>query len=145
MTEEPPPSNLYQRRYTMARWIDDNLPESAVIGSWNAGQLAFFSGRTVVNLDGLVNDQAYAGRLKAGLPVIDYLDSEGITHLADYDGPDLSMPPGRSWDSSKQFRGLVPKTRLRLLRREEPGGKRPKTMQLHKVIRERNDSPRRGR
>jgi len=145
LTEQPSPNNLYQRRYRMARWMAEQLPEDAVIGSWNAGQLAFFSGRTVVNLDGLVNDQAYARRLQAGLPVTEYLDREGIGYIADYDGPDLSMPPGRHWDSGKFFRGDVPKDRLQLLHREEPGGTAPQTLQLHKVLRGRTGSPRRER
>lgn len=133
MTETPQPDNLYQRRYRMARWMAENLPPDAVVGSWNAGQLAFFSGLTVVNLDGLVNDHSYARRLKEKLPVMTYLREEGIGYIADYSGPDLSMAPGRRWDSKKLFRGEVPRNRLRLLHRELPGGTAPKTMQLFKV------------
>jgi len=134
MTETPNPHNLYQRRYRMARWMAAHLPPDAVVGSWNAGQIAYFSGLTVVNLDGLVNDQAYADRLEQRLPVLDYLEREGIGYLADYDGPDLSMPPQKRWNSRKEFRGEVPRTRLKLMHREEPGGKAPKTMQLLRVL-----------
>lgn len=134
MTETPERHNLYQRRYRMARWMAGNLPGDAVVGSWNAGQIAYFSGLTVVNLDGLVNDQAYAERLAQRLPVLDYLEQEGIDYLADYDGPDLSMPPRKRWDSRKSFRGEVPRARLKLMHREEPGGKAPKTMQLLRVL-----------
>jgi len=133
MTETPAEHNLYQRRYRMARWMAAELPPDAVVGSWNAGQLAFFSGLTVVNLDGLVNDQAYARRLKEKGPVIDYLREEGIGYVADYDGPDLSMPPGFHWDSRQRFRGELPRNQLRLMHRELPGGSAPKTMQLLKV------------
>ncbi len=134
MTELPDPNNLYQRRFRMARWMAAELPPDAVVGSWNAGQLAFFSGLSVVNLDGLVNDQAYALRLKEQLPVIDYIRSQGIGYIADYDGPDLSMPPQKRWDSRLQFRGELPRDQLKLVHRERPGGKSPKTVQLLKVL-----------
>ncbi len=134
MTEVPDPNNLYQRRYRMARWMARELPPDAVVGSWNAGQLAFFSGLAVVNLDGLVNDQAYARRLQEQLPVMDYVRSEGIGFIADYDGPDLSMAPQKRWDSRQQFRGELPRNQLKLLHRELPGGKAPKTVQLLKVL-----------
>jgi hypothetical protein len=143
LTETPERHNLYQRRYRMARWMAEHLPGDAVVGSWNAGQVAYFSGLTVVNLDGLVNDQSYADRLEQRLPVLDYLEQEGIGYLADYDGPDLSMPPRKRWDSRKMFRGEVPRARLQLMHREQPGGKAPKTMQLLKVL-PRADTRRRG-
>jgi hypothetical protein len=38
-------------------WIRSHLPEGAILGARDAGKLGFFSGRTVVNLDGLINDQ----------------------------------------------------------------------------------------
>ncbi len=46
------------RMLTMAQWIDENTHEGAVIGSWNAGIFSYFSGRQVVNLDGVINDDA---------------------------------------------------------------------------------------
>jgi len=45
-------TNLYQTAY----WIRDHLPENAIIGSWNAGILSYYSHRTIVNLDGVMND-----------------------------------------------------------------------------------------
>ncbi len=134
MIEPPDPNNLYQCRYRMARWMAVNLPANAVVGSWNAGQIAFFSGLTVVNLDGLVNDQAYARRLDQQLPVMDYVRREEIGFIADYDGPDLSMAPGKRWDSHEQFRGELPRNQLKLLHREPAGGKAPMTIQLLKVM-----------
>jgi hypothetical protein len=134
MTEVPDPQNLYQCRYRMALWMTDHLPADAVVGSWNAGQIAFFSGLSVVNLDGLVNDQTYARRLELQLPVLDYVRREGIGYIADYDGPDLSMAPGKKWDPHELFRGELPRNQLKLLHREPPGGTAPKTMQLLKVL-----------
>ncbi len=52
-----PPNNLATTRYEVAKWIDANLEEDAIVGSFNSGQLGFFSNRSVVNLDGLINQR----------------------------------------------------------------------------------------
>lgn len=44
--------------YQTANWIRNHLPENIIIGSWNAGILSYYSQRTVVNLDGVMNDAA---------------------------------------------------------------------------------------
>jgi hypothetical protein len=36
-------------------WIAANLPENAVLASWDAGVVGYFSDRSVINLDGVVN------------------------------------------------------------------------------------------
>jgi len=41
-----------------ARHLERNTAPDTVIGAWNAGILGYYSGRTVVNLDGVVNDDA---------------------------------------------------------------------------------------
>lgn len=45
-------------------WIDDNLPDDAVLASWDAGVVGYFSHRSVINLDGVVNSKEWydAGR-----------------------------------------------------------------------------------
>ena len=55
----------------------------AVVGAWNAGILAYFSGHTVVNLDGVINDDVIPYLERADLS--DYLDIRGITLLVDTD------------------------------------------------------------
>ena len=37
-------------------WVKEHTPEDAVLGARDAGKLGWFSGRRVVNLDGLIND-----------------------------------------------------------------------------------------
>jgi hypothetical protein len=49
----------YLRVHRTALWMDANLPADAVCAAWNAGQLGYYGGRPVVNLDGLVNSAAY--------------------------------------------------------------------------------------
>lgn len=42
-------------RYAAAQWVGAHLPPDTVLGSWNAGMISYYSGRSIVNLDGLVN------------------------------------------------------------------------------------------
>ncbi|MGH9237865.1 MAG: glycosyltransferase family 39 protein [Vicinamibacterales bacterium] len=65
-----------------ARWIAGNVPQDASIGSFNAGIFGYFSERKVVNLDGVVNEDAYRAR-KAGR-MLEYVCVEApVTHLVD--------------------------------------------------------------
>jgi len=41
-----------------ARHLRRNTAPDTIVGAWNAGILGYYSGRTVVNLDGVVNDEA---------------------------------------------------------------------------------------
>jgi hypothetical protein len=45
--------------YDAAEWIAENTPPGARVGAWNAGVIGYRSGRTVINLDGLVNSWDY--------------------------------------------------------------------------------------
>lgn len=66
--------------YDAALWIKENEPEAAV-GSWNAGIMSFFSRAEVVNLDGVINDDALRAN-RAG-EIDNYIAERGITLLAD--------------------------------------------------------------
>jgi len=44
--------------YRAATWIAENTEPGDRIGAFNAGLLAYYSGRTVINLDGVVNAEA---------------------------------------------------------------------------------------
>ena len=61
-------------------WIGLNLPENAVLGARDAGKLGFFSGRPVVNLDGLANDQRFLAALRHGT-VGEYIATSPIEYL----------------------------------------------------------------
>ncbi len=67
-----------------ARWIRENLPPDARLGAFNAGILSIFSDRTVVNLDGAVNAEAYRAR-RAGR-VMDYILAKRLDYLVDWGG-----------------------------------------------------------
>ena len=56
-------------------------------GSFNAGQLGFFSNRSVVNLDGLINHVSYFENvLRDGSPsaLAAYIDRVGIDYVVDH-------------------------------------------------------------
>lgn len=80
-----PPSDFYNKRLEAARWIRENTPQDAIIGAWNAGQLGYFSGRRVVNLDGLINSKRYLELvLRNPAYFRAYMREIGISYLADY-------------------------------------------------------------
>jgi hypothetical protein len=47
-------------------WVRDNVPNDAVLGSWDSGAIGYYSHRNVINLDGEANSVAYARALRAG-------------------------------------------------------------------------------
>ncbi len=63
-------------------WINRNLGEDAVLGSWNAGYLGYHARPRLVNLDGLVNSWAYFESDRSDLCA--YWEREGIQYLVDY-------------------------------------------------------------
>jgi len=78
-------SKLYTARYNAALWIAENSPPDTVFASWNAGQLGFFSDRTFINLDGLINNVDYYERVLHGtIPLTDYLMENNVDFIVDY-------------------------------------------------------------
>ncbi len=76
-----------------AAWAASHLPPDAVVGTWNAGTLGYWSGRRVVNLDGLVNSWDYFEHRRHDL--CRYWRETGITHVIDAyrDGEFLTLMP----------------------------------------------------
>lgn len=65
----------------LSAWLAARTAPSAQIGSFNAGMISVFSGRTTVNLDGVMNDNALEA-LRSGT-LCDYVDAQGLDYLAD--------------------------------------------------------------
>jgi len=65
-----------------ATWIDQNTDDDARIGSFNAGIIGYFSDRTVVNLDGVVNADAYEARRDGR--TIEYFCDKELGYLVDF-------------------------------------------------------------
>jgi hypothetical protein len=56
------------------------LPAEAVIAGTDVGALAFWTGRRVVNLDGVMNDFEFQKTLR-DRKLADYLRRQGVTHI----------------------------------------------------------------
>lgn len=68
-----------------ARWLAANVPDTAVVGSWNAGVLGYYAEQRVTNLDGLINNFDLLPHLRQGT-LGTYVLDEGIAYLADVEG-----------------------------------------------------------
>jgi hypothetical protein len=77
------PGPLAERR--LFGWVRHTLPQEAVLATTDAGMLGFFSGRPVVNLDGLINDERFLEALSRG-ERDRYVVASPITHLVAGEG-----------------------------------------------------------
>jgi hypothetical protein len=78
-------SPLYAARYNAALWIAENSPLDTVFAAWNTGQLGYFSDRTFINLDGVINSVDYYERVLRGPDSLtDYLSENKVDFIVDY-------------------------------------------------------------
>ncbi|MDL1896608.1 hypothetical protein FBQ82_10060 [Anaerolineae bacterium CFX7] len=73
----------YQRALQNAGKFLAAHPLDARVGAWNSGILGYYQGGTLVNLDGLVNNDIYAYAVSNTLPT--YLSQKQIRYLVDYE------------------------------------------------------------
>ena len=64
-------------------WLQANTSPGAVVASWDAGAVGYFSHRRVVNLDGLVNSKAYYEAMRHGT-VAAFLRCEHVAYVANH-------------------------------------------------------------
>jgi hypothetical protein len=94
-------NGLYYARFQLAHWLDQNLPHSAVLASFNAGQFGYFSNRQVINLDGLVNSFEYFRSVKQGtVSLLQYLSENEVDYFVDY------SVPSEIWSISEQVHAV---------------------------------------
>jgi hypothetical protein len=76
----------FMARAQLGLFLKQVTAETDVLAAFNAGQLAFFSERRTVNLDGLVNDRRYLETI-LGNPgaLAGYLRESGVHYAVDYD------------------------------------------------------------
>lgn len=72
---------ISDRQVRTARWLHDNLPEDAVIGTHDVGAIAFYSERKIVDMVGLISPEMIQN---IGNPdkLNKFLMRQGVTHLA---------------------------------------------------------------
>lgn len=101
----PAHRELHPALYEMALWIKAHLPPDAVIGSFDAGIIGYFSERQVVNLDGLVNSIDFVP-YAVGDSVYVYLKKRQIGYLAQFFREDIYQD-GRLSGSEAAWRALL--------------------------------------
>ena len=68
--------------YRGAQWLHNETEPDTIAAAWNAGIIGYYSNRTVINLDGLINSPDYYQRIqKDGLD--QYLLDEGVDYIVD--------------------------------------------------------------
>jgi hypothetical protein len=68
--------------FRAARWLSENVPGDALVGSWNAGVVGYYSTQRVVNLDGLINSFDILPYIAEGR-IAEYIQQQGISYLSD--------------------------------------------------------------
>jgi hypothetical protein len=66
-----------------AEWLHNNVDETTRVAAFNAGVIGYYSDRLVLNLDGVINNQAFdAVRDRA---LFCYLQDASVAYYLDYD------------------------------------------------------------
>jgi hypothetical protein len=65
----------------IANELDAKLSQDAVVGTFDAGVIGYFSNHRVVNLDGLANSYDYLRNYRIPHRFLEYFDKQGITHF----------------------------------------------------------------
>jgi hypothetical protein len=88
--------------YELAQWIKRFTPPHVRIGAFNAGIIGYFSDRTVINLDGVVNAKALKALQDGRL--LSYIIHNRITYVADWYGIDKQILKLSKMDKHQQYR-----------------------------------------
>jgi len=71
-------------RVAAALWLNQHAASDARVGSANAGIVGYYAETAVINLDGVVNENAFRARMKN--QIHRYVDETGIDYLVDHKG-----------------------------------------------------------
>lgn len=69
--------------YAAAEWFNEHVPDTTRVGVFNAGVVGYFTNAQVINLDGLVNTDAYRAMQERALWA--YIREAEIEYLSDFD------------------------------------------------------------
>lgn len=124
ISQPAPAEHVSVVRRQAAEWLHAHVPPNERIAAWNAGQIAYFSERTVINLDGLMNDGEFLRRfVRGGEPLSRYLDEQNVNWVIDYAEGSDSNPdsywatlPRSNWTPMQKF-GADEKTAQLIVRR----------------------------
>jgi len=102
----------HHRYYYVADWINKNLPAGAKIGAFQSGIIGYFAQAQVINLDGVVNQDAFQALKDKRM--LEYIEKSGIQYVMDWQW----MIEDYLWKSS---RPPIDRQRLRLLQADVYG------------------------
>lgn len=71
------------RQYDASVWLRKHTLPGDIIASMNSGIMGYYSGRTVINLDGVVNPQAFDAITDREL--LEYMRDEDVSYFVDFD------------------------------------------------------------
>ncbi|MDI6807750.1 MAG: hypothetical protein QME66_02050 [Candidatus Eisenbacteria bacterium] len=104
VTREPlPPMYGLDGMYAQAKWLEQNTPSTAVIASYNAGVIGYFSNRRTINLDGMTNSKDLMPYLFGPRSMTEYIDTIRPDYVADYI---TSLDWQKELSSAPVFRGI---------------------------------------
>ncbi len=84
------PENTDRGYYKVGEWINDHLDEETVVGAFQSGAISYFAdNRTVINLDGVVNYQAFHSLRSHKF--LSYLRSRKISYIIAWEKTLLSF------------------------------------------------------
>jgi hypothetical protein len=92
---DPDIRSIQLANQSAAVWINDNLPDDAVLASWDAGVTGFYADQPVVNLDGVVNSPEWDRATEDGAAAVRrFLDDEHVTYIVNHAGATEGGDPG---------------------------------------------------
>lgn len=104
-----------------ARYLKANTEPDARVASFNAGVVGYFSERVVINIDGVVNPDAFRALREHRL--LEYLRSADVSYAADRDGAWSYLPYFiRPDDWSKSLWGEDPNKAFEIIQTIDQGG-----------------------
>jgi hypothetical protein len=97
LTQAPAAEAVAPVRQAAAAWIQQHVRSGERVAAWNAGELSYFSGATLINLDGLVNDAEFCREMVIGRGSMDaYLSRQNVDWVVDY-ASTAQEDSGRLW------------------------------------------------
>ena len=97
----------------VALWINENIPEDAVVGAHDIGGLGYFGAREIVDLAGLITPDVIPF-IRDQEQLAEYLDEKGAEYLVTFPGwyPDLVQELPLIYQSSGEFSALFGSDRM---------------------------------
>lgn len=80
---DPHDRSIQEANRRSGQWISENLPVDAVLGSWDAGTVGYFTDQPVMHLGGAVNSFGYREAREQGSQA-DFLRERGLAYLVNH-------------------------------------------------------------